>query len=88
MIEHYFVNVILLVLLLSGVPLVVSSLLGLVVAVVQAATQVQEQTLPYLIKFLAICALLVALNGWYYEQLLALFTDHFGIIGSIRVQRS
>ena len=43
-----------LVLILSAPPIVVAAVAGLIVAVVQAATQIQEQTLQYTIKFFAI----------------------------------
>jgi type III secretion protein S len=43
-----------LVLVLSAPPIIVASVAGLLVAVVQAATQIQEQTLQYTVKFFAI----------------------------------
>jgi type III secretion protein S len=43
-----------LVLLLSAPPIIAASIVGLLVAVVQAATQLQEQTLQYTLKFFAI----------------------------------
>jgi type III secretion protein S len=43
-----------LVLILSAPPILVASVVGLVVAFVQAATQLQEQTFVYSIKFVAI----------------------------------
>ena len=43
-----------LVLILSPPPIIVASVAGLLVAVVQAATQIQEQTLQYTVKFFAI----------------------------------
>jgi type III secretion protein S len=43
-----------LVLLLSAPPIVVASIVGLVIAFVQAATQLQEQTFLYTAKFIAI----------------------------------
>ena len=43
-----------LVLILSAPPIVVAAVSGLLVAVVQAATQIQEQTLQYTVKFFAI----------------------------------
>lgn len=43
-----------LVLLLSAPPIVAASAVGLLVAIVQAATQLQEQTLQYTLKFFAI----------------------------------
>lgn len=43
-----------LVLLLSSPPILAASIVGLAVAIVQAATQLQEQTLQYTLKFFAI----------------------------------
>ena len=43
-----------LVLLLSAPPIIAASIVGLITAVVQAATQLQEQTLQYTLKFFAI----------------------------------
>jgi len=43
-----------LVLVLSAPPVVVAALVGLMVALIQAATQIQEQTLQYALKFFAI----------------------------------
>ncbi len=43
-----------LVLLLSAPPIVAASVVGLVIAVLQSATQLQEQTLQYTAKFVAI----------------------------------
>jgi len=43
-----------LVLLLSAPPVIAASAVGLLVAVVQAATQVQEQTLQFTLKFTAV----------------------------------
>jgi type III secretion protein S len=43
-----------LVMLLSAPPIVAASVVGLLVAFLQAATQLQEQTLVYTVKFIAI----------------------------------
>ena len=45
-----------LVLILSAPPIIVASVVGVLVAIVQSATQLQEQTLQYTLKFLAIIA--------------------------------
>lgn len=42
------------VLILSAPPIVVAALVGLLIAFAQAATQLQEQTLQYVVKFFAI----------------------------------
>jgi type III secretion protein S len=41
-------------LILSGPPIAAASIVGLVVAFIQAATQLQEQTFTYAVKFVAI----------------------------------
>ena len=43
-----------LVLLLSAPPILVAAVVGLLIAFVQAATQLQEQTVQYVAKFFAI----------------------------------
>ena len=43
-----------LVLMLSAPPVLAAAVVGLLIALVQAATQIQEQTLQYALKFFAI----------------------------------
>ena len=43
-----------LVLLLSAPPILVAAVVGLLIAFIQAATQLQEQTVQYVAKFFAI----------------------------------
>ena len=43
-----------LVLLLSAPPIVAASIVGILVALIQAATQLQEQTFQYALKFFAV----------------------------------
>ena len=49
-----------LVLLLSGPPILAASVVGLLVAVFQSATQLQEQTLQYTAKFITIVLVIFA----------------------------
>lgn len=60
-----------LVLLLSAVPVLVATIIGLLVGLFQTVTQLQEQTLPFGIKLLGVCICLFLLSGWYGETLLA-----------------
>ena len=53
-----------LILLLSGPPILISMFFGLMVAVFQAATQIQEQTLSFTIKLFAVVLTLMILGGW------------------------
>lgn len=48
-----------LVLVLSAPPIVAASVVGLVVAFLQAATQLQEQTLTYTLKFVTVALTLL-----------------------------
>jgi type III secretory pathway component EscS len=52
----------LLALLVSGPPLLASLLVGFLVGVVQAATQLQDQTLGFVPKLLAVALTLLALG--------------------------
>jgi type III secretion protein S len=56
--SDYIVNITVeamwLVLLLSAPPIIAASVVGLIVAIIQAATQLQEQTLQYALKFFTI----------------------------------
>ncbi|MBO6933550.1 MAG: type III secretion system export apparatus subunit SctS [Deltaproteobacteria bacterium] len=63
-----------LVLLVSGPPLLVALAIGLVVGLLQAVTQVQEQTLSFVPKLVAVATVLVVGGGWMGGQLLR-FTD-------------
>jgi flagellar biosynthetic protein FliQ len=58
---------------LAAPMLLVSLILGLVIAVFQAATQIHEQTLTFVPKVLAIALLLVILGNWMMTNL----TDYF-----------
>lgn len=64
-----------LVLLVSTPVLAVSLAIGLVVGLLQAATQVQEQTLAFVPKLVGV-GLTLALAGAWMGGLLLRFTDH------------
>jgi flagellar biosynthesis protein FliQ len=58
------------VLLLSAPVLVVSVAVGTIVSLVQAVTQVHEQTLAFLPKLIAVSTVLAVSGGWMLEQTL------------------
>lgn len=60
----------LLILLLSGPPILISMVVGLFVAIFQAATQIQEQTLSFTVKLLAVILTLMGLGGWLSAQIM------------------
>jgi type III secretion protein S len=59
-----------LILILSGPPIIVSMVLGLLVAIFQAATQIQEQTLSFTVKLFAVMLTLMMLGGWLGAQMI------------------
>ena len=58
-----------LVLLVSAPPLLISVLVGLLVSVVQATTQLQDQTLAFVPKLVAVLATLAVTGPWIGQQL-------------------
>lgn len=54
----------LMILILSGPPIIISMAVGLFVAILQAATQIQEQTLSFTVKLIAVIFTLLLMGGW------------------------
>lgn len=59
-----------LILILSGPPILISMALGLFVAIFQAATQIQEQTLSFTVKLIAVIVTLIIMGSWLGSQIL------------------
>ena len=57
-------EVLLLVLLLSLPPIIVATATGLIVSLIQALTQIQEQTLSFAIKLIAVIVTILASASW------------------------
>jgi type III secretion protein S len=74
-----------LVLVLSAPPVVVAAIVGLLIAFVQAATQIQEQTFQYAAKFFAI-VLTIFLTASLLGGTLMSYTDRImtGFPGMVR----
>ncbi|KOF51992.1 MULTISPECIES: flagellar biosynthesis protein FliQ [unclassified Achromobacter] len=68
------------VLALAGPLLLVTLVVGLVISIFQAATQINEMTLSFIPKLLAMCGVLVLLGPW----LIGLMVDYIRqLIGQI-----
>ena len=63
--------------------LLLSIVIGLVVAVFQAATQIHEQTLTFVPKVLAIALLLIASGSWMITLLSDLMHHLFALLASL-----
>lgn len=68
-----------LVLILSAGPILVATIVGLLVGLFQTVTQLQEQTLPFGIKLIAVCLCLFLLSGWYSETLINFGKELFNL---------
>ncbi len=67
----------LMILLLSAPPVLISLVFGLVVAIFQAATQIQEQTLASTVKLVAVTLVLMIMGGWIGAQIMTFSQNIF-----------
>lgn len=58
---------------LSAPLLIISIVIGLVIAIFQAATQIHEQTITFVPKILAIALLLIATGSWMLTSMIEFF---------------
>lgn len=74
-----------LVVIIVSVLIVPGLIVGLVVSIFQAATQIQEQTLSFLPRFIVTLLTLIFTGNWLLSQITTLFSDLFqkipGLIG-------
>jgi type III secretion HrpO family protein len=62
---------ILLVIVLCAAPVAVATIVGLAIGLFQTVTQLQEQTLPFGLKMLAVFGSLLMLSGWLAGKVMA-----------------
>ncbi|MGG4609572.1 EscS/YscS/HrcS family type III secretion system export apparatus protein [Providencia sp. Me31A] len=65
----------LLIVILSAIPVIVATVVGLLVGLIQTVTQLQEQTLPFGIKLLAVFGSLFMISGWLADKLMNYATE-------------
>lgn len=66
---------------LAAPMLVLSMLVGVVVALFQAVTQIHEQTISFILKLIVIIAVLLIGGGWMMQTLLDYARSLFELIG-------
>lgn len=54
--------------------LIVSLVIGLIISIFQTITSIQEQTLTFVPKFIAIMLVLIVAGGWMMNSVVELFT--------------
>ncbi len=67
---------------LGGPMLLLSMLVGVVVAVLQAVTQIHEQTIGFILKLLVVIVVLLVGGGWMLETLQDYTREIFALIAS------
>ncbi|MGI5985130.1 MAG: flagellar biosynthesis protein FliQ [Clostridiales bacterium] len=78
-----FKDAIWLILKLSAPLLIVSIVIGLVIAIFQAATQIHEQTMTFVPKIIAIALLLIILGSWMLTNLSDFFTSLVNFVSGL-----
>ncbi|MCB1119591.1 MAG: type III secretion system export apparatus subunit SctS [Chlamydiia bacterium] len=66
-----------LILILSAPPIFISMFFGILVAIFQAATQIQEQTLSFTVKLVAVILTLMMFGGWLGSQIMSFAANIF-----------
>ena len=61
---QYAYEALLLILIISGPPILFASIIGIFVAIFQAATQIQEQTFAFAVKMVAVMGTVILMGGW------------------------
>ncbi|MEQ4530361.1 MAG: type III secretion system export apparatus subunit SctS [Mixta sp.] len=79
----FFRQAMLLVVLLSAPPLIVAVLVGMVISLVQAAMQLQDQTLPFCLKLVAVGITLAMTGRWVGVELIQLTQNAFAIMSRV-----
>lgn len=69
---YFFQKGLWLAVVLSAPPLIVATLCGCIVSLIQAITQIQDQTLPYIVKLLAVAVTLALMGRWIGAELIQL----------------
>lgn len=70
-------------LLIAGLILIISLVVGLIISIFQATTQIQEQTLTFVPKLIAIILVLVLGGPWMLNKLVMLTNELFQSISTI-----
>lgn len=78
-----FQQAMLLSLIMSAPPLAVATVLGLTLSLVMTVFQLQEQTLPFIVKLAAVSATLILCGRWMGLELMQLIERAFQLIPAV-----
>ena len=71
------------IIIVVGPVLVIALAVGLIISIFQATTQIQEQTLSFVPKIIAVILTLIILGNFMLNKLISLTTDLYAIIENI-----
>lgn len=84
---NFLSQAIVLIIVTSCVPLAICSACSLIIAILQTVTQIQEQTLSYLVRFGTIIIVYYFCAGWFFSEYINFFELSFSsikVLGSVR----
>ncbi|WP_034913236.1 MULTISPECIES: type III secretion system export apparatus subunit SctS [Erwinia] len=79
-----FRQAMLLVVVLSAPPLIVAVIVGVIVSLLQAVMQLQDQTLPFAIKLVAVGVALALSGRWIGVELIELAQSAFAMMPNVK----
>jgi type III secretion protein S len=79
-----FRDSLMLVVLLSAPALIVTTVIGVIVSLVQGLFQIQDQALAYTVKVIALVAILILSGQWMNNEVVSLSERVFILIGRVR----
>ncbi|MCQ2404015.1 MAG: type III secretion system export apparatus subunit SctS [Lentisphaeria bacterium] len=80
---EYAQTCLILILRISLLPIIVATVIGILVSLLQALTQIQEQTLGFAVKLIAISVTIMAVSSWMGGQLLLYTQDIFNNVAVV-----
>jgi len=72
-----------LLLICSALPLLCCSGAGLLISLLQALTQINEQSIAYVARFFALCAVLWCCAGWLAPRILGFFEESLAALAAL-----
>ncbi|EJN02943.1 type III secretion system export apparatus subunit SctS [Herbaspirillum sp. YR522] len=80
---HFFQQGLWMAIMMSAPPLIIATACGLVVSLIQAVTQIQDQTLPYVVKLVAVAVTLAAMGRWIGVEMIRLAELAFTMVPDV-----
>ncbi|MFC5474010.1 type III secretion system export apparatus subunit SctS [Paraherbaspirillum soli] len=80
---NYFQQGLWLVIAMSAPPLIVATLFGCLISIIQAITQIQDQTLPYIVKLISVAVTLALMGRWLGSEIIQLTDTGLSLVSTI-----